>query len=313
MNDQAFPNDPPPPPGFMPIDQSGALPNDPPPPAGFLPLDQAQANTQGQTQDQKQQPSVWWDPGRKEHPWLTAPIDLAQGALSGVASTLHGIDELGTKGWSYLSGQPQQENIIPKEWTVPPPSLAGKVGHGAEQVAEFLLPAGEIGAAGKAIEAAKVAPWLKFGSKAAIEAIPAYGITMAQTGGDTTAARNAALMAGGVTAALPAVGKVLAHWTGASTGAGETAVTRAATDASPDLMAAMRGEISEIEILDATRQAVSNVAQKRSADYINELGKIDPRIRVDLAPARRATNDLLNKFRVRKIFIGHGSRRHGDL
>jgi hypothetical protein len=298
---------------------------DPAPPPGFEPIDPAQAQAQTQTQDQATPPpppgfkpvgggtdkekttTPAREPGpvedfKREHPWIAPGINALQGVGSGVFSTLHGLDQMGAKAWSTISGTPEQSNIIPQSWTQPPPGVAGPAGKIGEQVAEYLLPSGWLGKANKAVEAARL-PWLtELGAKATIEAIPAYGITLAQTGGDTDAARNAAVMAFGVTSALPLIGAVYSHATGATTGAGEYVVKRALQNPTPELQAAMRGEISEAEILANTRQAVANVAQKRSADYIARLGKIDPTIRVDLTPARRATNDLLSQFRVRRIF-----------
>jgi hypothetical protein len=268
----------------------------------FDKLDQQQQQQQTQTQTKEPPPR---DDGmgafRKEHPYLSIAPDFVGGIGAGAFSTARGLNQIASKGASYLPGSPQLPVVIPKEWAEPPPSTAGKLGFGTEQLGEFFIPATKAAQATKAVEATKL-PWLtnklatgavKLGGKAAIEAIPAYGITYAQTGGDADAARNAAILAGGTTAALPLVGKVLKSAYGKMTGVGAESVERAATQPTPELMAAMRGDISEKEILEATRQVVENVAQKRSVDYVTRLGKLDPRIQVPLRTAHTAASQML--------------------
>jgi hypothetical protein len=287
--------------GFAPVDQGS---QDPPPPPGFTPVAPTTPPPPPAGQQAPQinpvQPPDDSDPVenfKRQHPWSQTPLNIFQGVGSGILSTARNIDQLGNR----IAPSIFAPSEIPESYTKAPPGWAGTAGHWGEQLAEFFLPAGKVGEVNKAIDASLTAgPWVKAGAKAIVEATPAYGITLAQTG-DPNAARNAALLAGGTSVVLPKIGQLLKHYYGAVTGVGSDVVGRVAEQPTADLMAAMTGQVSEAEILEATRQAVRNLAQKRSADYVARLNQLPSNIAVDLTPARRTLNDLANQFRIRRI------------
>jgi hypothetical protein len=86
---------------------------------------------------------------------------------------------------------------------ITPGNQAQQIGYGVEKAAEFMVPAGAVTKSAALLKAAPTA--LRIGGRAALEGAAAAGVAGVQTGGDTEAMKDAALTAGGTTAALGAV------------------------------------------------------------------------------------------------------------
>lgn len=158
------------------------------------------------------------------NPFARGYLDLAEGATSGVASTVfHSADllrrgeiaianELGVKpenlpqgirdffGLDRVIDRPEVEQRM-----TAPPSIPGKIGKFGEQALEYALPAGE------AATITKGAPLIP---RIIAQGLAAGGTAGAQTGGDPTAMGTAAALGGGAEALpaalqLPQVGQFL--------------------------------------------------------------------------------------------------------
>jgi len=137
--------------------------------------------------------------------------DVGVGALKGIGSTVFNIGKLGE-----VIANPIERSLGLKETKTEKPQFlepegtAQNIGFGAEQIAEFLIPASKIakvsGAINKASLAVKapstVQKGLSLAGRSALEAGAAGGQRYVQTGGDTEEAKTAALIA----AAFPVVG-----------------------------------------------------------------------------------------------------------
>jgi len=231
----------------------------------------------------------WMQSLQKNLPWTEPFIEGIQGIGSGPAKTVRGASQIAHK---YIPAIPE----LPEKYATPPTVTGwGEITQPVEQGAEFLAPAKRVTQIGKLIDTAK-APWLvRTAGKAALEAVPAAGITYVQSGGDPNAARASALGTAATTALLPVIGRILAEGTGMSTGVGGYAVERAATNPTPELMAAMRGDITEAQVLGATRDAASYVKAKRSADYLHLRNQL-PNVQLNLNPIKSETLRALKDF-----------------
>lgn len=153
--------------------------------------------------------------------------DVVVGAGKGIGSTVSGLESLGEKlitrpidkavsfitgkkGPLPVSGPTEGEKI--QENYLQPTTTAQKVGKGAEQLAEFLIPGEAPAKAAKALEAASglskatgLAKAAKILPRAATEAATFAGQTAIQSGGDAGEIKTAAVTG----AALPVVGKAL--------------------------------------------------------------------------------------------------------
>ncbi len=291
------PGIPPPPPGYEPIAASDA----PPPPPGYSPVDKPDDN------------------------WFPEITDAVRGVGAGVIHTGTGLYNLARKIPGVGSVLPEPSNEVRQAGT-PPPSTAGKVGYGAEQVGEFMLPAGAVGRGAKAIEGATAgmrgAGLLNTAGRAALEGASAAGVTAAQTGGDAGQMARAGTTAGAVSAAVPVVSKVVGAVApavlGRTTGAGEEAIRTAASNPSPAFMNAMRGNVDEGDLVGAVRDALGKVKEQRGNDYrarlaaISNLGQPQPGIGtaaqvanqpggfppIDITPVRQQLAQKLQDFRV---------------
>src|SRR5262249_44361899 len=125
---------------------------------------------------------------------------------------------------------------------------------------------------------------------------PAGEITYVQTGGNEQAAGTAAGAAAIVGATLPVIGSILTRISGATTGVGEDVVKRAATNPTPELLAAMRGEITEADILANTRQAVAELTAERANNYTARLRNLPQNIQLDLRPTQMEASRALQDF-----------------
>lgn len=149
-------------------------------------------------------------PQPSAHPWLDAAADVATGIGKGAMSTVfHAADPLNRAfGLERRIQRPEVQAGIT------PTNTAQKVGMGVEQAAEFLAPTGIIGKAGKAVDAAtaglKYGPVARVLGKAAVSGATSGLVAGAQTGGDPTAMKDAAIAGAGTTGALSAVGEAAA-------------------------------------------------------------------------------------------------------
>lgn len=136
-------------------------------------------------------------------------IDAAKGIGAGLASTVfHGGDLIRRGlGMERVINRPEVQAAM-----TPPASIAGQLGKGAEQIGEFFLPSGEIGAAAKALSIAKpastIAKLANVGIRAGLEGASAAGISTLQTGSPAEGAQTG-LITAGTTAALTPIAKLL--------------------------------------------------------------------------------------------------------
>ena len=149
-----------------------------------------------------------------------APIlNFLKGAAKGVGSTAVGLQELGGKLGGealyggikkVLPGSGRDVGNLFTEEQVSPKGTAEKIGFGAEQIAEFLIPASKTAKASKAIDiAAKGSRVLRVLGKAGLEAGVSGTISLGQTGGDLKEAGKTALLFGGTRAVTSGIGEGL--------------------------------------------------------------------------------------------------------
>lgn len=139
---------------------------------------------------------------------------FAYGVIKGAANTVNTISKLGQKALQKVTGMDNPTASL-NEDAVTPHGTAEKIGFGAEQVAEFFVPAGATAKATKAaevgidaIKAGKVAKAaLKLGARAAIGATEAAGVTALQ-GGSKEEVKNAAIFGGVFPIATKAIAKL---------------------------------------------------------------------------------------------------------
>jgi hypothetical protein len=270
------------------------LPQGSPPPANPEEEKFFQENFQQYSDEQNKragyQNPAWIESLQKNLPWTQPFIEGIQGIGSGPVKTVRGGSQILHKVFPAI---PE----IPQEYATPPTTTGwGEIMQPVEQGAEFLIPAGKVGQVQKVIGGAKNLPRVvKWVGKAAAEAPPAAGISYVQSGGDVEAARASALGTAATAAALPIIGKILAETTGMSTGVGGYAVERAATNPTPELVSAMKGDITEAQVLRATRDAADYVKTKRSADYLHLRNQL-PSVQLNLRPVQAETLKALKDF-----------------
>ncbi len=132
---------------------------------------------------------------------IQAGKDLLGGIGSGLASTVFQGGDIIRRGLGMerVIERPEVQQLI-----TPPPGLAGGVGYGAEQIAEFLIP-GSIAAKGaKAIQASTKVPGLvKAIARPAMEAASAGAVAGVQSGGKPSEMGKAAGITGAMSAIVP--------------------------------------------------------------------------------------------------------------
>lgn len=144
---------------------------------------------------------------------VTKPInDFTDGAIGNLNKTALGAYDLARKIPGVDKVLPEPPQSFRQTATAVPNSTMGHIGAGAEQVGEFLAPAGIIGKGAKAVEAAtagiKGGKLIGAGARALMEGTGAGAVRGLQTGGDADAMRNAALMGGGASAAFSGAGAI---------------------------------------------------------------------------------------------------------
>jgi hypothetical protein len=90
---------------------------------------------------------------------------------------------------------------------------------------------------------------------------------------------------------------------GATTGVGSTPLKAALEGDHPDLVPAMRGAISEPQVLQNFKDAVSDMKDQRSTEYQQALRSL-PSSQVDISPIRSTLYDQLQKFGVKETSDG---------
>lgn len=128
------------------------------------------------------------------------------GALKGIGSTLSGMQSLGQKALEKITGiktaTPSIKQVAGNKLN--PNGLTEKLGFGAEQVAEFFIPAGTVAKAGKAADAAiaglklgsKTTKALQIAGKVGLGSVEAGGVSKLQGQSNKDALINAAIGGG---------------------------------------------------------------------------------------------------------------------
>jgi hypothetical protein len=261
---------------------------------------EALAKQNGAVSSQSAPATDTWDPRTWDLKHNPVTNTLA-GIGSGLASTGVGAYNLARKipGVDQVLPAP---NAAMQATTQAPAGFFGGAGKFLEQAGEFLIPAG------LAADATKGAGLL---ARASAQALAGGGVSAVQSGGNpasiaTGAALGAAgpVLGAGIEAAAPSVGsavkKVAAQVLGRTTGAGTDAVTQAIENPTSDLVAAMRGQTSEGEVVSNFKQALQHVVDTRSSDYQNALANL-PQDGPPLskAPIQDNVNFMLDKFGVK--------------
>jgi hypothetical protein len=183
-----------------------------------------------------------------------------------------------------------------------PDNTPSHIGKFIESAGEFMMPAGE---AAKATQGARLL------TRTAVQAGVGGGVSAVQSAGDPKATATGAVLGAagpivgaGIDAAAPALGasvkRVAAQVLGRTTGAGPAAIEQAAEHPTPDLVSAMRGNVSEGQVLTNFKDALQNVKDARGADYQAALAKIPQNITLDPAPIWQRFDDMLSKFNIAK-------------
>lgn len=227
--------------------------------------------------------------------------DLPKGIGQGALSTMYHGGDLIRRGL----GMNQVINDPQVQAAITPTTPGTKVGSGLEQAAEYLAPGGLIGDAAKGVDALTASRLLRAGGHAGLEALSAGGVAGLQSGGDPTAMRNAALTAGGTSAALsaagaavPAIKRGITEVVGKTTGAGAQGPLTALSGDSPVFTQAMRNP-DEMGTLGGFKDALQNVRDVRGSNYRQALSQIPATQTLDLTPLRQEMNDALNSHGVK--------------
>ncbi len=88
---------------------------------------------------------------------------------------------------------------------------------------------------------------------------------------------------------------------GKTTGVGSSTIKQALANPSPDLVNAMRGGLSDTDMVEHFRDALQNVKDARSADYQQRLAQIPQTVQLDITPVRDALNRGLANHNVRVL------------
>lgn len=254
---------------------------------------------------------------------VTDPGQLGIGALKGVGSTVAGLASLGEKlitrpidlAVSWITGRPsplpvsgptEGENFAQQHLQAN--GLGQKLGKGAEQVAELLLPTGleEQGAN----LASKIAPKasglaadaLKLGGKALGGAVDFGGKAAIQTGGNPQETANAALLGGAFPVAGAALGKVASvagkgalELLGKTTGAGEASLREAFNNPNVIKFARSAGSQGGIEALQEqalqeAKSGLGKIKEARGSAYTKALEGVKA-IKSEIDPIVQGTRD----------------------
>lgn len=148
-----------------------------------------------------------YDAWKAANPTMGAVADVATGFGKMAAHTMFEGGDLIRRGLG-------MQRVIQRpevQQGITPTNTAQKIGGGIEQAAEFAIPGSAVAKGGKLIEAATKLPVARVLGKAVLQAISAGGVAGAQSGGDPTTMRNAALAAGGTSAVMEGAAPALAN------------------------------------------------------------------------------------------------------
>jgi hypothetical protein len=152
-------------------------------------------------------PAIVWDDQSSPTPPPNGTIgDVFKGAGKGVLSTVSHAADLAQR----ITGKPKEKRILSNpivQKDITPDNPMQSIGFGGEQALEYMAPMGLAGRAEKVIDAGsqvlgKGAPLARILGKSIVQGGTAGTVAAAQTGGDPTAVRNAALTSGATSAVL---------------------------------------------------------------------------------------------------------------
>lgn len=186
---------------------------------------------------------------------------------------------------------------IANEYTTPSNDVQ-KVGYGAEQVAEFLIPAGAASKANKTMEvitqATKLPKLIKGGinvaSKAGIGALESGGVSAIQQGEINDTVKQNAIIGGGIPIAGAAIkslgkigGEVASHLASTFSGTPKAAIEQAfknpeAVQAAINRAVQDGGDAAAQRIFQQTEDALKTLKAARSQGYENGLKELDDSI-----------------------------------
>lgn len=203
-----------------------------------------------------------------------AAADMAEGAASGILSTaFHGGDLIRRGlGMERVIDSPEAQQAMRA-----PDSVAGMIGKGGEQAAEFVVPLSKLSKSVSALS------WL---SRMAVEGAAGAGTAAVQTGGDPTA------MAAG--AVLPAAGSLAYKGGKAVVGAVRNAAAGAAEDGVGGAIAGMTRAAVPVEPAAALVQALK--PRNTRVNFSKGLGLAMPEIKASertLGKPIESVDDLL--------------------
>lgn len=190
---------------------------------------------------------------------------LARKASSKIPNTLMAIPGIAPLAQLVKAGGEADKKLEPYKQNFKPQGTAEKIGFGTEQVAEFFIPAGGTAKAVKAAEAGintlkagkAATSALKLGSKVAIGAGEAAGVTALQ-GGSKEEVKTAAVLGGAFSAVSKGIEKLLEN---APKTAWSSILKRTPTEAAknPDLPA----QAAKTGLSGASRTSILNKAQQQ--------------------------------------------------
>lgn len=96
----------------------------------------------------------------------------------------------------------------------------------------------------------------------------------------------------------------VAETLGKTTGVGRTAIRQAMENTGPEMQSAMRGGLTETELVGNFRQALQNVKDARGEAYRERLGRITTQIgnkQLDINPVKQALDFQLKKFNIQAV------------
>jgi hypothetical protein len=131
----------------------------------------------------------------------------------------------------------------------------------------------------------------------------AAGQTTGLVGGAVLGAKLPKLIKGTGNVAKTVASEVL----GKTTGVGSKVLTQAMEKPTGQLTEAMRGGVSELDVVSNFKDALQNVKKARSESYQQQLSKLPMagKVEIDIAPVRQSFQDNLDRFGVKTDHAGN--------
>lgn len=220
--------------------------------------------------------------------------DMAAGAGSGLTDHAVGLYDL-------LRKIPGADKLLPDSASfhqsikdATPDTTPAHIGKFLESAAEFMIPAA---AAERATQGAGLATrsLAQAGAGGAVSAVQSGGNPAATTTGAALGALGPVVGAG-IESQGP---KLIPEILGRTTGAGAKSIREALVNPTPDLVDAMRGNISEGDILSNFKDALQNVKNTRASNYQTALAQIPQNMTLDITPIVSNLGAQLQKFGVK--------------